>query len=359
MSRVLLTLLGRKSPLIIGSDVRSLSKESLAILNNKRLISINQDELMVQATLRAASMTNDEMRPYVVTSTADKRTTITSQLSSGFGSPFVGTCSYGIALEEQKWQVVADSGSGSRVMSASGGKCLTIYSSTGPVTVEACDTSNMAQTLNVGHISSTVSQIKSSTNKSSCLAYDGSTLHMEPCRSEIGDAPNATDCWKNNCRFSVLSDQLFYLNGIGQLSLAFTNFIPRPNPGVIPVRPDVAVNVPMCLMTHGGSQPRPTPVPPPLPVNGSAPLQIWSGPLSGGDIVVLMLNAGDNSTKITASWPLVGLKKGVKVTMIDLWTGKSTTAIDSVSAVVGSHDAAVFRLSPLSVQASEAPTKIP
>ena len=42
--------------------------------------------------------------------------------------------------------------------------------------------------------------------------------HMEPCRTETGDAPNATDCWEHNCRFSALSDQLFYLNGLGQVS---------------------------------------------------------------------------------------------------------------------------------------------
>ena len=41
---------------------------------------------------------------------------------------------------------------------------------------------------------------------------------MEPCRTETGDAPNATDCWEHNCRFSALSDQLFYLNGLGQVS---------------------------------------------------------------------------------------------------------------------------------------------
>ena len=44
-----------KSPLIIGTDVRALQPAQLAILLNKRLIAINQDDLAVQGTLRAVS----------------------------------------------------------------------------------------------------------------------------------------------------------------------------------------------------------------------------------------------------------------------------------------------------------------
>ena len=43
-----------KSPLIIGADVPSLAKESLAILKNAALIAVNQDALGVQGTLVAA-----------------------------------------------------------------------------------------------------------------------------------------------------------------------------------------------------------------------------------------------------------------------------------------------------------------
>ena len=40
-----------KSPLIIGSDVRSLSADSLAILKNKWLIEINQGEHHTYCTI--------------------------------------------------------------------------------------------------------------------------------------------------------------------------------------------------------------------------------------------------------------------------------------------------------------------
>ena len=42
-----------KSPLLIGSDVRSIAADSLALLKNKELIAINQDKLGVQAALTA------------------------------------------------------------------------------------------------------------------------------------------------------------------------------------------------------------------------------------------------------------------------------------------------------------------
>ena len=55
-------------------------------------------------------------------------------------------------------------------------------------------------------------------------SYDGASLHMEDCRAEAGDGANATNCFEHNCRFSSLSDQLFFLsNGTAQLLLAWTN----------------------------------------------------------------------------------------------------------------------------------------
>ena len=41
-----------KSPLIIGTDVQALPAASLSILQNARLIAVNQDDLAMQGTLR-------------------------------------------------------------------------------------------------------------------------------------------------------------------------------------------------------------------------------------------------------------------------------------------------------------------
>ena len=76
--------------------------------------------------------------------------------------------------------------------------------------------------------------------------------------------------------------------------------------------PDFPPNTPWCLATSANTAPSP---PPPAPaVDISQPLQVWAGPLAGGDVAVLLLNIGNGTKKITASWDDVGLKSGVSAT---------------------------------------------
>ena len=62
-----------------------------------------------------------------------------------------------------------------------------------------------------------------------------------------------------------------------------------------------------------------------------------------------MLNAGNSTRTITASWADVGLQRGLRVNATDLWTGDPMAAhvVGSISASVAAHDSAVFRLSPV------------
>ena len=217
----------------------------------------------------------------------------------------------------------------------------------GTVTSTSSSPSPQSSIFKFGRANETVAQIRDPEDTSSCLAYDGSTLHMEACRVETGDAPNATDCLTHNCRFSDLTDQLFYLNRLGQLSLAWTNF---QAPRGLPSR-TAATNIPMCLVTEGGSQPLNPPSTSPAPytgaVNESKPLQVWSGPLAGGDFAVVLLNTGDTAARITASFADIGVHSGVDGgSATDLFTGASVEVKGAVSATVGSHDVAAFRLTP-------------
>jgi alpha-galactosidase len=79
---------------------------------------------------------------------------------------------------------------------------------------------------------------------------------------------------------------------------------------------------------------------------------VWAGPLSGGDVVVLLLNIGNGTRTLTASWADIGLQSGVRMKVTDLWTGQaaSAQAVGNVSARVASHDCAVFRLSPTALR---------
>ena len=54
-----------KSPLIIGTGVRTLPPASLAILLNKQLVDVNQDALAVQGTLRVAFDSTGKRAPTI------------------------------------------------------------------------------------------------------------------------------------------------------------------------------------------------------------------------------------------------------------------------------------------------------
>ena len=101
------------------------------------------------------------------------------------------------------------------------------------------------------------SQVRAPDNASSCLTYNGEALRMEQCRPETSDTPKVgKDCTQTTCRFSSRSDQLWYLNSLGQLGSSFTKWVPP-----VGSPPRVAANnIPMCLRptvppsgTGGGS----------------------------------------------------------------------------------------------------------
>ena len=199
----------QKSPLIIGADVAQLSAESLAILRNEGLIRVNQDELGIQGTLRAA--TGDYASTPTVTAGAPA-ITIPAQ-----GSDFVGNCSFGAAAATQRWRIVPVPGGGTALANADGKRFLARDAGSKAVVVSECVAVGCggAALFDVGRANETLSQIRDAEDATSCLAYDGTSLHMEACRVETGDAANASDCWEHNCRFSSLSDQLFYLTRWG------------------------------------------------------------------------------------------------------------------------------------------------
>ena len=140
--------------------------------------------------------------------------------------------------------------------------------------------------------------------------------------------------------------QLWYLNSLGQFSSAITNIENGANQ-LLPMIPDFPPNIPWCLASAPNLAPPPPP--PPLEVDATMPLQVWAGPLAGGEVVVLMLNIGNGTQTVTASWADIGLHSEMKATATDLWTGHVVDApvVGKLSASVASHDCAVFRLSPV------------
>ena len=85
---------------------------------------------------------------------------------------------------------------------------------------------------------------------------------------------------------------------------------------------------------------------------------VWSGPLSGGDFVVMLLNKeGGTASKAqdcvaaTVDLAAIGVAHGVKLSCRNLWTNSScgiiTAGTANLTQSVPSHSAVVLRLSPL------------
>ena len=169
---------------------------------------------------------------------------------------------------------------------------------------------------------------------------------MERCQVESGDkaTPNQSGCTDGGCRFSGIIYQLWYLNSLGQFSSAITN-IENGASTLLPMLSEFPTNIPWCLATKANTAPLPPPPPPEIDI--SMPLQVWAGPLGGGDMVALLLNLGNGTQRVTATWTDIGFQDGQHVESRDLWSGEAGSWEDgSISASVGQHDCAVFRLSP-------------
>jgi len=82
----------------------------------------------------------------------------------------------------------------------------------------------------------------------------------------------------------------------------------------------------------------------------SGSLDVYAGPLGGGDVAVVLLNRDASAQLINASFPDIGLAITDTVTVRDIWKKTSGMASGNVSAIVNSHGAAFFRLSPMKVR---------
>ena len=307
---------------------------------------VRVDDLGVQATLRASTGTEAIGDSSTSTSTRDSYAsrygTTLGKAVSVQECPWMTHCSFGKeAVAAQRW-TIAD---GKFLQQASTQKCLarSASGSTSAVAVAACDQSSKLQQWNFGLVNETVWQVRDFANESSCLSFNSTALQMQPCRKETGDKTTPRDCAEQNCRFSGIIYQQWYLNSLGQLTSAITN-INNGGSTLLPMLPDFPTNTPWCLASS--SYTAPAPPPPPPAVDTSLPLQVWAGPLVGGDTVVLLLNTGNDTAPITARWADIGVKHGMRMKAKDLWTGvEQDTENGAVSARVGSHDCAVFRLS--------------
>lgn len=194
-----------KSPLLIGSDVRSISNDSLAILTNKALIAVNQDPLGIQAVKLAAFPASQLLpvspRLHDRLAALERHTQAaqwSAAISPAAAAPPITPCDLPVDLAvvgSQQWNIL-----GATIRQ--GTQCLTAPNTPdGLVSIAACS-GVAAQNWQVGGLNATVSQVKT-VGGGDCLAYDGVTLHTEACHEE------PADCHVTRCANSLLVHQLW------------------------------------------------------------------------------------------------------------------------------------------------------
>ena len=74
---------------------------------------------------------------------------------------------------------------------------------------------------------------------------------------------------------------------------------------------------------------------------------MWAGPLTGGEVVVVLLNTGPKTATIRASWSDIGIGDGVSAVATELFSGRTSVVAESLSASVGTFPLKTHeRLSP-------------
>lgn len=233
-----------KSPLLIGSDVRSIATDSLELLKNAELIAINQDQLGVQAAVTAVydgagrNLLLDVATAAAAHHAAKAPSTVEGERRAaeaarrrafGTNSSAMTTCDYvvGPAPPPQQWEFVRSAAGATMIRSKDGASCL---SSGGPGIVPCgqcktdCDWDTASgysgENGNRGRANETTAQIKSKIDgrclKFSAASRGGKGLYMEACNTD------PANCVAHRCFYSAnLGDEEWYLADNGQLIASF------------------------------------------------------------------------------------------------------------------------------------------
>jgi len=338
-----------KSPLLIGSDVRSINASSLAILKNAGLIAVNQDSLGVQAALYKAYPIGGAggwSRRDVVAPTVAEPVQVPVGKKSFTG---VTTCDFGYDVPAAQQAAFTSDG-----QIKLGAQCLLPHVKTGAPALGACSDASSHWELGISNETTAQIKIKSS---NTCLKYiggeEGTGLFLDACGTE------PPICARTRCASSTLSNELWYLTRHGQLIASWTQVPIPPLEGHAPCSgwPCPDWNPPMCLASSASQHP---PAQPPMPAGVPLPLpdisqclQVWAGPLASkaselSHVVGLVNSCQNGSATIQVDWSEIGLKLGKSQSckVRDLYAGKDLgESKGGVSAQVGEHDIAVLRLS--------------
>ena len=84
-------------------------------------------------------------------------------------------------------------------------------------------------------------------------------------------------------------------------------------------------------------------------MSNTSSTQVWAGPLAGDAAVVVLLNAGETATEVTATWEMLkaALPSCSSLVATDLWTEATanfSTGGPAPAAMLQPHASAALRL---------------
>lgn len=325
-----------KSPLLLGTDMTfhanpHLEKTILGIVGNRRVLSINQDSLGVQARrvmsapgppVTAGAVTNADVTLVIAACNASRPTQTWRHNASepGVGPLWTedaeGTrwCTTSIAAGQ--WNVFQCDGVNSSTVcqGATGATCrdhITICDD------QASDSRS--------HSCNPVDRSIPGRKNVSIMNWQG--LHANFGCGEFGSGPVPHSCYLTNGGPEAFT---FDASAKGGSPIS-------PHPGSMIIDDDAVGS----SHTVGGSRFC-------LDVALGGNLEAWTAPLSGGRHAVGLLNRSPSKAKIAASWEALGLASGEQFDAIDAWTGDAvgSTLSGEVAVETASRALTLLILSP-------------
>ena len=343
-----------KAPLILGSNINSLTPSLLAIVGNAAVIAVNQDPLGVQARKLAAG---GQPSPHMVGLAP------CAAAGGGAGAP-AGI--NGVTPADLVWAVVPAGGAGSNtstIVHNASGRCLgtrAYVRRTGPVPVLLpCDAADATQAWRLP-APGAVSGLLNVALGGAALTVGESTLYGAVHGSDPVPLPDAAygitnltfapfapepPCTSRACDNYVPAQSWYHSHASGTLALAsMASNIYRCFEGSCYVLTShLPATVDSCLarvaaISNDG-------------VDADVPgVHVWGGPLAGGAFVMALENRGSAPVNATGQWAWLeapGLGPASAVCARELFTGAPLgVLVGGVTVEVGVHDIALLRLVP-------------
>lgn len=326
------------SPLILGNDVRSLTPECAAIVLNAEVIALNQDPLVVRAKL--VYQWPDAHWPNVTAAAEGAAGRPAASPPAPTGGLRLAACN----ATDPAQAFTFDNATGllsttAAAAAGSGGapQCVTYGGYTESNTYLGGCTGWVEP--NVGGQQWALAPAAGGLTALTVVGNPGKVLDVYDCNATAPDAVQVCTAASSQCYGAGGAPP-----GCAAVGQAWTlTALPSAiAPAASSVQVVSAVPGPWCLAA----------APPPPPVVDIR-LQVWAKPLADGSVAAVAFNRSPAPLTANVTWAMVGLPAGTPVAVRDLWAHTDNgTAVDGLTALVGSHDVAVVRLTPTTTKAA-------